>query len=448
MRNISKILIANRGEIAVRIIETCKGLGIKTVVAVSEADRASLPAKIADRSVCIGPSQPLDSYLKIDTLIAACLGTDANAIHPGYGFLAEQPELVEACEKYNIRFIGPTAENIRQMGNKLWARKAAEACGIPTIPGSERVESIKKATDTAERLGFPVVLKAALGGGGRGMKIVHTSDELKVVFETLSAEVRSAFGDGTLYMEYFIPNARHIEIQILGDRFGHVVHLGERDCSVQRRYQKMIEEAPSPVVPNKLRNALTTAAMTIAKWINYESAGTVEFILDQDTGAFYFLEMNTRIQVEHPVTEQITGIDLIKEQIRIADPQPISFSQKNVRMKGHAMECRINAESPNGGFAPSPGRIETWDPPRSKDIRIDTHCYPGYQIPPYYDSLIAKLIATGKDRTQTIERMKFALNNFSVSGVETNIPFHKRLMEHPDFVKGNISTRWLEDKVL
>jgi acetyl-CoA carboxylase, biotin carboxylase subunit len=448
MKNITKILIANRGEIAARIVRACKGLGIQTVAAVSEADQESLPARMADRAVCIGPSRPLESYLKIDTLIAACLGTGSDAIHPGYGFLAEQPELVEACKKYNIRFIGPTVENIRQMGNKLWARRVAEDCGIPTIPGSEKVGSAKEAAIAAGRIGFPVLLKAAAGGGGRGMKIVKTPNDLEADFDALSAEVRSAFGDGTLYMEHFIPNARHIEIQILGDHFGNVVHLGERDCSVQRRYQKMIEEAPSPVVSDELRNALCQAAVTLAKGINYESAGTVEFIIEQDTGRFFFLEMNTRIQVEHPVTEQVTGIDLIREQIRIADFQPIPFSQEGVRVKGHAIECRINAESPEAGFSPSPGRIESWAPPQSDAIRIDTHCHPGYVIPPFYDSLIAKLVVTGKDRPQTIARMRSALNEFDVSGVETNISFHKLLMEHPDFIKGEINTRWLEDIVL
>ncbi len=448
MNNISRVLIANRGEIATRIIRACKGLGIESVAAASEADRESLPAKMADRSVCIGPSRPLDSYLRIDTLITACLGTGSDAIHPGYGFLAEQPELVEACEKYDIRFIGPTADNIRQMGNKLWARKAVEDCGVPTIPGSEKVENFKYAIVIAEKIGFPVLLKAAAGGGGRGMRIVNTPEDLKADFDMLSAEVQSAFGDGTLYIEHYIPNARHIEVQILGDHFGNVIHLCERDCSVQRRYQKMIEEAPSPVVSDELRKELCRAAVTIAQSIKYENAGTIEFILDQDQGQFYFLEMNTRIQVEHPVTEQITGVDLVREQIRIADLQPIQYSQQDVRIKGHAIECRINAESPYSGFSPSSGRIENWVLPQDPGIRIDTHCYPGYLIPPYYDSLIAKLITTGADRGQATERMQFALNKFIVSGVETNIPFHQLLLKHPDFNNGKINTRWLEDQVL
>ena len=448
MKNISRVLIANRGEIAARIIRACKGLRVESVVAVSEADRESLPAKMADRSVCIGPARSLDSYLKIDTLMTACLGTGSDAIHPGYGFLAEQPELVEACKKNDIIFIGPTADNIRQMGNKLWARRAVEGCGVPTIPGSEKVEDLKDVIIIAEKMGFPVLLKAAAGGGGRGMSIANTPEDLKTAFDVLSAEVLSAFGDGTLYLEHYVPNARHIEVQILGDSFGNVIHLGERDCSVQRRYQKMIEEAPSPVVSEELRKELCKAAVTIARTIKYESAGTVEFLLDQDQGRFYFLEMNTRIQVEHPVTEQITGIDLVEEQIRIADSQPIGFSQQDVQLKGHAIECRINAESVYTGFTPSPGRIEKWGPPQDSGIRVDTHCHPGYLITPYYDSLIAKLITAGGDRDQAIERMQCALEKFVVSGVDTNIPFHQLLLKHPDFKSGEINTRWLEDVVL
>lgn len=448
MKNISRVLIANRGEIAVRIIRACKGLGLETVAAVSEADRESLPSKMADRSVCIGPPRPVDSYLRIHTLITACLGTGADALHPGYGFLAEQPELFEACQKHHIRFIGPSLDNIKQMGNKLWARRVVEHCGVPTIPGSKRVEDFSEAITIAEKIGFPVILKAAAGGGGRGMKIVHTPEALKDVFDTLSAEVQSAFGDGTLYIEHYIPNARHIEVQILGDHFGNVIHLGERDCSVQRRYQKMIEEAPSPVVSDELRHDLCTAAVTIAKQIKYESAGTVEFILDQDKGQFYFLEMNTRIQVEHPITEQITGVDLVQEQLRIADLQLLGYSQQAVSLKGHSIECRINAESPDAGFFPSPGRIDRWVQPQDLGIRIETHCYQGCLIPPYYDSLVAKLIATGVDRAQAIERMQCALKKFVISGVDTNIPFHQVLLKHPDFIKGNINTRWMEDKIL
>jgi len=448
MKNISRVLIANRGEIAVRVIRACKELGIESVAAVSEADRESSPARLADRAACIGPPRALDSYLNIKTLVTAALGTGSDAIHPGYGFLAEQPELVEVCEKYDIKFIGPTADNIRQMGNKLLARKIVEDCGVPIIPGSGKVRDSKEAMRIAEEIGFPVLIKAAAGGGGRGMRIVHNPEDLLKAFDTLSAEVQSAFGDGTLYMEHCVPNARHIEVQILGDHFGHMIHLGERDCSIQRRYQKMIEEAPSPVVSSELRKQVCTAAATIANKIGYESAGTIEFILDQDKGRFYFLEMNTRIQVEHPVTEEITGVDLVQEQIKVADLQPLSFSQEDIRLNGHAIECRINAESANRNFSPFPGQIEKWIPPEESGIRIDSHCYSGYIIPPYYDSLIAKLISTGSDRTQAIERMRSALEKFIVIGVDTTIPFHQVLLKHPDFSNGKINTRWLEDVVL
>ena len=448
MKNISRVLIANRGEIAVRVIRACKALGIESVAAVSEADRESSPARLADRAACIGPPRALDSYLNINALVAAAMGTGSDAIHPGYGFLAEQPELVEVCEKYNITFIGPTANNIRQMGNKLLARKIVEDCGVPIIPGSGNLRNSKEAMRIAEEIGFPVLIKAAAGGGGRGMRIVHNSEELLDAFDTLSAEVESAFGDGTLYMEHCVRNARHIEVQILGDHFGHIIHLGERDCSIQRRYQKMIEEAPSPVVSAELREEICTAAVTIAKKIGYESAGTIEFILDRDKGRFYFLEMNTRIQVEHPVTEQITGVDLVQEQIRVAGLHSLPFSQEEVRLRGHAIECRINAESAHRNFAPFPGQIEKWLPPKAPGIRIDSHCYSGYIIPPYYDSLIAKLITTGRDRTQAIERMRSALEKFIVIGVDTTIPFHQVLLKHPDFTNGRVNTRWLEDVVL
>ncbi len=448
MKNISRVLIANRGEIAVRVIRACKDLGIESIAAVSEADKESLPAKMADRAVCIGPPRALDSYLNINTLITAALGTGSDAIHPGYGFLAEQPELAEACQKQNITFIGPSANCIRQMGNKLLARKLAEDCRISTIPGSEKVRDLKQAIMIAEKIGFPVFLKAAAGGGGRGMKIAHNVEDLKTTFDVLAAEVQSAFGDETLYIEHYIPNARHIEVQILGDHFLNIIHLGERDCSIQRRYQKMIEEAPSPVVSAELREEVCKAAVTIAKKIKYESAGTIEFLLDQDKGRFYFLEMNTRIQVEHPVTEEITGVDLVAEQIRVANHQPLSFSQKDVQFAGHAIECRINAESPYSGFLPSPGRIEEWVPPRDPGIRVDSHCYAGYLVPPYYDSLLAKVITSGADRSQAIERMRSALDHFIISGVETTIPFQQMLLKHPEYMNGKVNTRWVEDCIL
>ena len=448
MKNISRVLIADRGEIAVRIIRACKSLGIGTVAAISEADRESLAAKMADRVVCVGPPRALDSYLNINLLITAAMGTSSDALHPGYGFLAEQPELAEACEKYDIQFIGPSPKNIREMGNKLWARKIAKDSGVPTIPGSEKVRDVKEAIQIGEEIGFPVILKAAAGGGGRGMKIAHHPNDLKTTFDTLSAEVQSAFGDGTLYLEKYIPNARHIEVQILGDFFGNVIHLGERDCSLQRRHQKILEEAPSMVLCPELRREIWNAAVVIAKSIHYLSAGTIEFVFDQDQKKFHFLEMNTRIQVEHPVTEQITGVDLVQEQIHVANRQPLHFAQEDIQINGHAIECRINAESPHNGFLPTPGRIEQWSFPEDANVRMDSHCYPGYAIPPYYDSLIAKVIAKGKDRTQAIERMQYFLDNFIVSGVETTIPFHQGLLKHPDYLQGRVNTRWLEDVVL
>ena len=448
MKNISRVLVANRGEIAVRIIRACKFLGLETVAVVSEADRESLPAQMADRSVCVGPPRALDSYLNINLLVTAALGTHSDALHPGYGFLAEQPEFAEVCGKNNIRFIGPSPQNIREMGNKLWARRIAKDSGVPTIPGSEKICDVQEATRIGEELGFPVILKAAAGGGGRGMKIAHHPDDVRATLDTLSAEVQSAFGDGTLYLEKYIPNARHVEVQILGDHYGNIIHLGERDCSLQRRHQKILEEAPSIVLSPQLREKICQAAVAIAKSIRYESAGTVEFVFDQDRKEFYFLEMNTRIQVEHPVTEQITGVDLVQEQIHIANQEPLRYAQKDIQLKGHAIECRINAESPHNGFFPTPGRIEQWTFLENADVRVDSHCFPGYLIPPYYDSLIAKVIAKGPDRSQAIRRMQYFLENFIVSGVETTIPFHRGLLRHPDFLQGRVSTRWLEEVVL
>ncbi len=445
MNRISRVLVANRGEIAVRIIRACKGLGIESVAAVSEADRESMAARIADRVVCIGPPRPVDSYLKADTLVCAALGTRSDAIHPGYGFLAEQPELAESCKKNNVIFIGPTAENLRQMGNKLVAREMVKGYSIPIIPGSEKVRDLKEAHAVIREIGLPVLIKAAAGGGGRGIKIVRSPEELKITFETAAAEARVAFGDETLYMERFFPNARHIEVQIAADRFGNVIHVGERDCSLQRRYQKMIEEAPAPSLPNLVREEIRNAGVTIAKKMRYENLGTVEFIFDRESHQFYFLEMNTRIQVEHPVTEMISGIDLIREQIRIASQEPLSASQSDIQLNGHAIECRINAECPEADFQPCPGRITQWNPPEGTGIRVDSHCYPGYFIPPYYDSLIGKLITVGSDRLQAIERMQDALAHFIVAGIDTNIPFHQFILNQPDFKQGQVHTRWIED---
>jgi len=448
MKGITRVLIANRSEIAVRVIRACQELGIKTVLAASEADKESLPAKMADRSVCIGPEKAAESYLKVNTIISAALGTGADAVHPGYGFLAEQPGLPEACAQNGLIFIGPTADNVRKMGDKLLARKMANELGIPVIPGSELVKDFEAAAKAAEKVGYPILLKAAAGGGGKGMKIIEGPKDLNVVFEEASAEARAAFGDDRIYIEHFIPNARHIEVQIVADKFGNVIHLFERDCSIQRRYQKMVEESPSPVVSSRLREEICSSAVNIARHIRYENAGTVEFIFDQDQRQFYFLEMNTRIQVEHPVTEMVTGIDLVKEQIQIAAGQALSFHQEEVRLVGHAIECRINAESSEDQFRPCPGRIEQWAQPVGSGIRVDTHCYSGYFVPPFYDSLLAKLIAKGGNRHEAVDRMKDALAKFVVSGINTTIPFYQFMLKHPDYLSGKLNTRWVEDVLL
>lgn len=444
MDGINSVFIANRGEIALRIIRACKELGIASVLAVSEADRNSLPARVADRAVCIGPPQPIESYLRVKTIVMAALGTSSDAIHPGYGFLAEQPELGELCSQHDLIFIGPKPDNIRKMGDKLLARSMAKDLGIPIIPGSELVRDPREAMHVAQQVGFPVLLKAAAGGGGKGMKTVNGPEHLEITFQEAAAEARSAFGDDRLYLEHFIPNARHIEVQILADRFGNAIHLFERDCSLQRRYQKMVEEAPSPALNDRMSEQVYNAALSIVRHIGYLNAGTVEFILDQDQDKFYFLEMNTRIQVEHPVTEMITGLDIVKEQIAIAAGQPLSVTQKEVRRNGHAIECRINAELPEADFRPCPGQITRWTPPSMKDVRVDSHCYTGYFVPPYYDSLLAKLITKGDDRPQAIGLMVDALANFTVSGVDTTIPFYDSIMKDPEYRDGKINTRWVE----
>jgi len=444
----SRILIANRGEIAIRVIKACAALGIESVAAVAEADRESLSAKMADRVICIGPSQAIDSYLKPETVVTAALGTDCDAIYPGYGFLSESPELIELCAAHHVKFIGPRLENIHIMGDKLRAREFVRSFGIPVIPGSEKAETSAEAAAFAEQIGLPIILKASAGGGGRGIKIVRDTDGLNEAFETAEAEARGAFGNPTLYLERYYPNARHIEVQILGDSFGKIIHLGERDCSLQRRYQKVIEEAPALFISEELRNRIHEAAVIIAKNCRYENAGTVEFVVDQDTANFYFLEMNTRIQVEHPITEMITGVDLVQEQIRIADGHAIEFDQSEIRFEGHAIECRINAESPRNDFYPCPGLILDWRPPKGSGIRTDSHCYPGYFVPIYYDSLLAKLIVHSTNRLQAIERMQKALENFYISGPDTGIPFLKFLINEPEYRSGNVNTLWLEGKLV
>jgi acetyl-CoA carboxylase, biotin carboxylase subunit len=441
--SVARVFIANRGEIAVRIIRACHALGAEAVVAVSEADRDSLAARLADRAVCIGPPLPSQSYLRVEALVAAALGTGCDALHPGYGFLAEAPELAEACAEVGLTFVGPRAESIRQMGHKLAARALAAEHGVPTAPGSTRVRTATEAAAVADEIGFPVIVKAAAGGGGRGIKVVDDAAALGGVLEIAAAEARAAFGDDTLYLERYVASARHVEVQVLGDRFGQVIHLGERDCSLQRRYQKIVEEGPATFVPDPVREAMRAAAVRLAAAIGYESAGTVEFLYDQDTQEYYFLEMNTRIQVEHPVTEMITGADLVQAQLRIAGGEPLPFAQEDLRLMGHAVECRVTAESAPHDFRPSPGTITRWSPPSGPGLRVDTHCYAGYTVPPYYDSLLAKVIVHGADRAQALARLDAALASFDVGGIDTTIPFLRTLVSDPAFVAGQVDTRWL-----
>jgi acetyl-CoA carboxylase biotin carboxylase subunit len=444
---VTRVLVANRGEIAVRIIRACQTLELETVAVVSEADRESLAAKMANRVVCIGPPRSSESYLKTGTLVAAAQGTGCDALHPGYGFLSERAELAQACAENKITFIGPSADNITRMGDKLAARKIATGCGVPTVPGSEHARNPLDAARQAEKIGYPVLLKASAGGGGRGIKLVWNAAEMQNTFSTAAAEARAAFGNDTLYMERYVGNARHIEVQVLGDRSGNVIHLGERDCSLQRRHQKIIEEAPAYAVSEEVRTKICTAAAALAKSIGYQNAGTVEFIFDNDSKEFFFLEMNTRIQVEHPVTEMITGVDLVAQQLRIARGEPLPFKQADLRVSGHAIECRINAESPQHGFRPCPGRITHWQAPEGVGIRVDTHCYSGYFVPPFYDSLLAKLIVHGRDRSQALARTKQALGSFQVRGIDTGIPFLQTVIDDPDYLAGNVNTRWLERKL-
>ena len=439
-----KVLIANRGEIALRIIRACRELGIRTVAVYSEADRDSLHVRFADEDVCIGPAPARDSYLNIPRIIAAAEITGADAIHPGYGFLAENAEFAEICEHSNIVFIGPTAEQIRLMGDKAVARRTMAEQGVPTVPGSDgTISDVDEAARIAEEIGFPVLIKAAAGGGGKGMRVAPDRETFAKQFLNAQREAEAAFGDPSVYLEKYLVRPRHIEIQLLGDSFGRVVHLGERECSIQRRHQKLIEEAPSPVMTPELRERMGEAAVRGAQAIGYRSAGTIEFLVDED-GNFYFMEMNTRIQVEHPVTEMVTGIDLIKEQIRIAAGEPLSVPEGPVELRGHAIECRINAEDPARNFAPSPGKIEIFHPPGGPGVRVDSHVYAGYHVPPHYDSLLAKLIVHANTRQEAIARMKLALESFIIEGVHTTIPFLIELLDDPDFVAGNIDTKFLE----
>jgi acetyl-CoA carboxylase biotin carboxylase subunit len=438
----SKILIANRGEIALRVIAACKEMGIKTVAVHSEADRDSLHVRYADDDVCIGPAASKQSYLSISSIIAAAEITGADAIHPGYGFLSENAHFAEIVSECQLTFIGPPAEAIRLMGDKARARETAKKAGVPIIPGSEgAIRSAEEAAEVAKVIGYPVILKAAAGGGGRGMRICWAESELQVQFDTARNEAERAFGDGAVYLEKYLERPRHIEIQVFADSHGRVVHLGERECSIQRRHQKLIEESPSPVLTDEIRKRMGDAAVRLCQAVNYVNAGTIEFLF-QD-GEFYFMEMNTRIQVEHPVTEEVTGIDLVKEQIRVAAGEPLSVPQGDFRLRGHAMEFRVNAEDPVT-FAPNPGKIRELHLPGGPGVRVDTHIYRDYVVPPHYDSLLAKLIVRGKDRTETLARARRALEQFVVEGVKTTIPLHRAILNNEQFIRGEISTRFMD----
>jgi len=439
-----RVLIANRGEIALRVIRACKELDIETVAVYSEADRESLHVRFAADDVCIGRPPARDSYLNIPRIIAAAEITGADAIHPGYGFLAENAEFANTVRASNITFIGPTAEQIGQMGDKAAARKLAQKLKVPTVPGSPGpVESMEEGLKVAQKLGFPVIVKAAAGGGGKGMRVAPDAEQFAQAFGLAKQEALAAFGSDEVYIEKYLSRPRHIEIQIMGDTHGKVMHLCERDCSVQRRHQKLIEEAPSPAVDVTLREDIGEAAVRLAEAIGYVGAGTIEFLLDED-GSFYFMEMNTRIQVEHPVTEMCTNFDLVKEQIRVAAGEPLSFVMNGHRLRGHAIECRVNAEDPARNFQPSPGTITAYHPPGGPGVRVDTHIYAGYTVPPYYDSLLAKVIVHGNTRPEALARMRQALDSFIIEGVTTTIPFLGRVLRHPDFIAGTVDTMFLE----
>ena len=442
----SKLLIANRGEIAVRIIRACRELGIRTVAVYSQADRDSLHVRFADEAICIGPAPSSSSYLNIPAIISAAEITDVEAIHPGYGFLAENPHFAEICESCQITFIGPTAENIRLMGDKMTARATMQKAGLPIVPGSTSIiKNKEEAIKTARRIGYPVIIKAAAGGGGKGMRICH--NDIKLISSLIVArqEAEANFGSPNVYIEKYIAQPRHIEIQILADKFGRLIHLGERDCSIQRRHQKLLEESPSPAIDNKMRKRLGELAVKGAKSVNYISAGTIEFLFEARTKNFYFMEMNTRIQVEHPVTEEVTGVDLIKEQIRVAAGERLRIQQDDVQITGASLECRINAEDYENNFMPCPGKIEALNLPGGPGVRIDTHIYQGYEISSYYDSLLAKVITHGHNRQEAIKIMQRALSEFYIAPLKTTVSFHLRLLENAQFTKGDISTHFVQE---
>jgi acetyl-CoA carboxylase biotin carboxylase subunit len=439
---IRRILIANRGEIAVRIIRTCKALGIETVLAASEVDLDSLAARVADRTVCIGPAHPSDSYLKVDTIVQAALGVQADAIHPGYGFLSERTALARLCEEEGVTFIGPTSAQIDAVGDKLRARAEAEAAGVPTAPGGP-VETVGEAMVLGSEIGTPLLIKAVGGGGGRGMKRVDRLEDLPEAMDLAAAEASAAFGDARVYLERFVAKGRHIEVQVLGDGKGGVIHLGERDCSVQRRYQKLIEVTPAPLLSEEFRARIHSAALRFAERLSYRSAGTVEFLVDLERNAFYFLEMNARIQVEHPITEAVTGMDLIAEQIAIAEGHGLRLRQKDIRREGCAIECRINAENPADDFRPSPGTVRTAVWPSGDGVRVDTHIFSGANIPPFYDSLMAKIIVHGPDRWSVLEKVRHAIRETQIEGVATNLSFHADVLADPEFERGGVDTSYV-----
>ncbi|WP_342490094.1 acetyl-CoA carboxylase biotin carboxylase subunit [Bacillus sp. FSL R5-0443] len=442
---IKKLLIANRGEIAVRIIRACKELGIETVAVYSEADKDALHVQMADEAFCIGPKTSKESYLNVTNIVSVAKLTGTDAIHPGYGFLAENADFAELCEELNVTFVGPTADAISKMGTKDIARDTMQLAGVPIVPGSKGIiKNTEEAVSLAGEIGYPVIIKATAGGGGKGIRVARTEEELIKGIEITQQEAATAFGNPGVYIEKYIEDFRHVEIQVLADNYGNTIHLGERDCSIQRRLQKLLEESPSPALDSEIREQMGEAAVKAAKAVGYTGAGTVEFIYDYREQRYYFMEMNTRIQVEHPVTEMVTGTDLIKEQIKVASGQELSLRQEAVEFNGWAIECRINAENPAKNFMPSPGKINMYLPPGGLGVRVDSAAYPGYSIPPYYDSMIAKVITYGTTRDEAVARMKRALSEFVIEGIETTIPFHLKLLEHETFVSGEFNTKFLE----
>ncbi len=441
-----KILIANRGEIAVTILRACRDMGVRTVAVYSEADRDALHVQLADEAICIGPASSADSYLNAQAILAACTVSGAEAVHPGFGFLSENPAFARMCDKVGVTFIGPSSETIQQMGDKSTAKNTALKAGVPVIPGSKNLpDTIGEAQQAAQEIGYPIMVKATAGGGGRGMRLAETPEDLTRAYMAARQEARAVFGDDRVYLERFINNPHHVEVQVLGDRFGNVIHLGDRDCSIQRRNQKILEEARSPFITEATRQAMYETSVNLAREIRYPGAGTLEFLVDGD-GRFYFMEMNTRIQVEHPISEAVSGVNLVQEQIRVAAGEPLAYRQKDIKFRGHSIECRINAEEPLQSFRPSPGVIEALLLPGGNGVRVDSAIYQGYEIPPYYDSLLAKVIVTAPDRMQAIYRMRRALTEFTVVGVPTNIDFHLAILRDPEFIEGNYDIGYLGRK--